>query len=173
MPVTYTNRKGVTYYLRRGVTASGKPRYSFAREPGDDPVEVLPEGRTIVESVNGTVSLVKDRPSPILPAEVTTVEAELRRHPKRDNYRVGAKGKIITIYERVGPSADGMAGILREEGLAVLPGAAARLRTMMDRTAQFSPVLRFILANPQQRTFRAERWCYLGSIDDWISIGGE
>jgi hypothetical protein len=36
MPITYTNRKGVTYHLCRGVTKTGKPRYYFAREPKSD-----------------------------------------------------------------------------------------------------------------------------------------
>jgi len=39
MPVTYTNRKGHTYYLCQGVTKTGKSRYYFAREPRGEPVE--------------------------------------------------------------------------------------------------------------------------------------
>src|SRR5947207_1438331 len=31
MPVSYTNRKGVTYTLYRGQTKTGKPRYYFGR----------------------------------------------------------------------------------------------------------------------------------------------
>jgi hypothetical protein len=34
--VTYTNRKGRTYYLCQGTTKTGKPRYYFAREPKDE-----------------------------------------------------------------------------------------------------------------------------------------
>ena len=30
--------------------------------------------------------------------------------------------------------------------------------------------MRFILEDTDQRTFRAERMCYLGSFDDWIDI---
>ena len=33
MPVTYTNRKGVTFTLTQTVTKNGKLRYNFAREP--------------------------------------------------------------------------------------------------------------------------------------------
>ena len=33
MSISHTNRKGVTFYLGRGVTKTGKPRYLFAREP--------------------------------------------------------------------------------------------------------------------------------------------
>ncbi len=32
MPVSYTNRKGLTYTLYRGQTKTGKPRYYFGRE---------------------------------------------------------------------------------------------------------------------------------------------
>jgi len=51
MPVTYTNRKGFTYYLCRGMTKTGKPRYYFAREIKDEPLEQIPDGYTISESV--------------------------------------------------------------------------------------------------------------------------
>lgn len=60
MPVTYTNRKGLTYYLCRGTTKTGKPRYYFAREVKDEPLEEIPAGYKIKESVNRIVSLVKD-----------------------------------------------------------------------------------------------------------------
>jgi hypothetical protein len=70
MPVTYTNRKGVTYTLCRGATSTGKPRYYFAREPKGEVVEEIPEGFKISESVNGTVSLARDRPAQVRPIDV-------------------------------------------------------------------------------------------------------
>jgi hypothetical protein len=170
MPVTYTNRKGVTYCLCQGVTKTGKPRYYFAREPKGEPVERIPEGWKISESVNGIVSLVRDRPAQILPEEVAAVEAAVKRHPKSHNYRVAVKRNRIEVYERVGPDAEGLSAALSEAGLA-LPGLADRLRAMMEPRAQFTPVMRFILTDAERRTFRAERMCYLGSIDDWIDVG--
>ena len=47
MSITYTNRKGRTYYLCQGVTKTGKPRYYFAREPRDTVLEELPGGYEI------------------------------------------------------------------------------------------------------------------------------
>jgi len=170
MPVTYTNWRGVTYYLCRGVTRTGKPRYYFAREPKGEPVERIPEGWKISESVNGTVSLVKDRPVQIRPEEVAAVEAAVQRHPKSHNYRVAVKDNRIEIYERVGPDLDEFTAELGKVGLLV-PGRAEWLRELLEDRARFTPVLRFILVDAEQRTFRTERWCYLGSIDDWIDVG--
>jgi hypothetical protein len=33
-------------------------------------------------------------------------------------------------------------------------------------------VLRFVLADKQQRTFATERFCFRGSVDRWIYIAG-
>jgi hypothetical protein len=170
MPVTYTNWKGVTYCLCRGVTKTGKPRYYFAREPKGDPVEEIPEGWKISESVNGVVSLVKDHPAQIRLEEVEAVEAAVQRHPQSHNYRVAVKHNRIEVYERVGLAPDELITKLRGVGLLV-PGRAGRLWEMLEGRARFTPVLRFIMEDAEQRTFRTERWCYLGSIDDWIDVG--
>ena len=93
MQVTYTNRKGKTYYLCQGLTKKGNPRYYFAREPKDEPVDEIPEGYEIRESVNGVVSLAKERPVQILPEERAAVEAAIGQHPKARNYRADWKSQ--------------------------------------------------------------------------------
>ena len=169
MPITYTNRKGLTYYLCQGVTKTGKPRFYFAREPRGESVEQIPEGFTISESVNGVVSLVKSRPSQILPEEVAAVETALKRHGKSRNYRFNVKPDRVEIYERTGADPQDVAAVFERGGL-FLGNVADRIRETMDRHAHFIPILRFTLTDAERRTFRVERMCFLGSIDDWISI---
>lgn len=41
----------------------------------------------------------------------------------------------------------------------------------MVAQGRLTPVMRFTLTDERKRHFRAERMCYLGSIDDWIDIG--
>jgi len=36
----------------------------------------------------------------------------------------------------------------------------------------YQKVLRFTLINEDSRKFVTERWCFLGSIDDWIHVSG-
>ncbi|CAG1003360.1 hypothetical protein GPROT1_04111 [Gammaproteobacteria bacterium] len=117
MPISYTNRKGLPFYLCQGVTKTGKPRYYFAREPKEPPVEQIPEGFTISESVNGIVSLTKAKPRLILPAEVAAVEAGVQRHRKALNYRVSVKPNEIQVYELVGPAPEALIAALRRDGL--------------------------------------------------------
>jgi hypothetical protein len=170
MPFTYTNRKGVTYYLCQSATKTGKPRYYFAREPRGTPVEQAPEGFRISESANGLVSLERDRPSQILPAEVAAVEAAIARHPKPRDYHVGLKRDRIEISERLGPDPDQLIAALG--GVLGVPAEAPEhLRSELERVGRFAPALRFCLIDAERRTFAVERWCSLGSIDDWIDVG--
>lgn len=170
MPVTYTNRKGITYYLRKGQTRTGKQRYYFGREAQGELVENLPRGFTISESVNGVVSLVKDRPSPLHLQEIAAVEEAVKAHPAAERYRVAVKHSRIEVYERVGPdlaSVFAVFDIAAEER----PAVAERLRAEDERYTQYTPVLRFILAAPDRRIFRVERMCYLSRVDDWLELG--
>ena len=169
MPITYTSRKGLTYYLCRGVTKTGKPRYYFAREPKGEPVEEVPAGYKISESVNGVVSLVKDRPSQLLPTEIAAVEAAIARHPQARNYRLNVKPDQFEICERAGPDMNELMDRFQVEGL-MRPGLAERMLAEGERYGQFTPVMRFILADAERRIFRVQRMCYLGSIDDWINL---
>jgi hypothetical protein len=174
MPVSYTNRKGVPYILYRGRTRTGKPRYYFGR-PGqsqDEPVPEIPPGFTISESVNGVVSLVKDRSALIQPEEVAAVEAAVQQHPEARRYRVAVKGNRIEVYGRVGPDYNALVSELYIP-VQSRPGLAEELRALEERHAHYAPVLRFTLLDPKLRLFSVERMCYLGSIDGWLDLLGQ
>ena len=172
MPVSYTNRKGVTYTLYRGQTKTGKPRYYFGRlEQGQsEPVTELPTGYTISESVNGVVSLVKDHPAQIPSQEVEVVEAALKRHPEAHRYRMAVKGNRIEVYEQVGPDYNALVSELHIPGLSG-PGLSEELRSLEERYARFTPVLRFVLLDQARRLFGVQRMSSLGGIDDWLKLG--
>jgi hypothetical protein len=169
MSVTYTNRKGRTYYLCQGTTKSGKPRYYFAREPKGEPVDEIPEGYEIHENVNGLVTLAKIRPQEIRPEERAAVEAAVARHPKSHNYRVDVKGDSIVVYERLGPDAEDLLSQLGSFG-QMFAHRADELQESLDQSACFVPEMRFILEDEAERTFSAERWHYGGRDEGWMPV---
>src|SRR5436305_6381863 len=173
MQVNYENRNGLTYTLYRGQTKNGKTRYYFGRagQGQGEPVTELPPGFTISESVNGVVSLVKDRPALIQPEEVAAVEAAVHQHPQARRYRVAVKGNRIEVYEQVGPDYNAVVNGLHIPGLS-RPGLAVEMRALEERHAHYTPVLRFTLLDQKQRRFGSERMCYLGSIDGWLELYG-
>jgi len=172
MPFTYTNRKNRTYYLCQGLTKTGKPRYYFAREPRGTPLEEIPEGYEIRESVNGTVSLGKVRAILLLDEEIDLVKKAVQAHPQAQNYRVEVKPQQITIYERAGSDFD---EVLNAFGLdlgtlGLSSDRIQKLEAIDQMYAQYSPVLRFVLVDAQNRRFGAQRMCFLSGIEDWMDI---
>lgn len=171
MPVTYTNRKGVTFTLTQSVTKNGKLRYNFAREPVQgQPVEAVPEGREIRESVNGIVTLGKATLQLILPEELAAVAAQLRQLPDARRYRTEAKSDHILIYENAGGDLTAVLSGVFGQGFLSDPGQLARLRDLEDRHARYEPVMQFILVDEEKRRFSAERMSYRG-VNHWIDIG--
>jgi len=169
MPITYTNRKGVLYYLCRSTARAGKPPYYFAREPKEAPVEEIPAGFKIGENERGLVFLERDRPSPIRPEEVAAVEAAVRRHPQARNYRVELKHDSIVVLERTGPDEKILQSLV-ERIAAIRPVSPEQAQAALSGPARYAPVLRFALADPKKRTFRAERWYYSGR-GGWAELG--
>jgi hypothetical protein len=153
------------------MTKTGKLRYYFTREPRDEVPDQIPEGYRINESVNGAVSLVKDRPQLILPQEVASLEAALDRHPKGRDYRVAVKQNQIVIYERLGPDVETLNDIFGKFS-PLPPGILKRrIQEQLDKMARYSPIMRFILVDPEERNFIAERRSYFGDVVDWIATG--
>jgi len=171
MPVSYTNRKGLMYTLYQGQTRTGKPRYYFGRpDRGQgEPVTELPTGFTISESINGVVSLVKNRPALLQPEEVAAVEVAVQQHPESRRYRVVVKHDRIEIYENIGPDYETLLDELHMIDMPS-PGLAEQLQIKEERYAHYTPLLRFTLLDPTQRRFGVQRMCYRGSIDGWLEL---
>jgi hypothetical protein len=161
MSIQYTNQHGITYYLCRATTKTGKPRYYFAREPKGESVAQIPAGYRITESVNGVVSLSKDVPTLVLPAELAAVQSAVRKHPHSDLYRVVAKRDRIEVYERDGPVADAILEVFQSSGL-FHSGMREQIEAQLAQGARFSPVVRFTLIDTQTRMYRLDRMGYTG-----------
>ncbi|RRR77236.1 MAG: hypothetical protein EI684_01755 [Candidatus Viridilinea halotolerans] len=168
MAVTYTNRRGVTFYLCQSLTKTGKPRYYFAREPKGRAIEQIPDGFRVGENANGLVWLERERPALLLADEIAIVEAAIARHPQSRNYHVGVKHDQIIISERAAAGTDDLVAKILGS-LGVPPGGSVRLRS--DVEARGTPVLRFSLIDAERRRFIVKRWCFKGRIDDWIDVG--
>jgi len=167
MTVTHTNRMGKTYYLHQGTTKTGKPQYFFAFRDEGDLVDTIPSGYEIYENPNGQVFLRKIRPQLITHEEVATVEAGMRQHCRLENYIVDVKKNTILIYT---PDQD---VDLLAETFEIFPGVQIeRAKAALQSVLSYSPMLQFVLVDEEKRLFEARRYCFLGSIDDWISISG-
>lgn len=179
MIVQYTNRVGKTYYLREGQTKTGKPRYFFSSQQDGKgkAVEHIPEGYEVYEHPeNAQVFLRKKRLQLITDIEKQLVKKCTKKLARSKRYRVDCKDEYITIYESnadIGAMENTLGGLLQR--IPIRPGMTVddAMSVFVSAADQhYTAMLRFRLTDEKRRTFTAERFCFRGSIDDWIYLDG-
>lgn len=168
MAIEYTNRRRKTYYLHQGTTKTGKPKYFFSLKAEGQLVDSMPDGYEIYENPNGQVFLQKIQPQIISKEELEIVKKGIKNLSAVDYYQVESKKDIIIVHiadqdtKHFQQMAD-MGSIIRK----LTSDEVARF------SASYTPMMRFILVDRAERKFQPQRYCFRGSIDDWIDIGGQ
>ncbi len=163
MAVTRTSRIGKTYYLHVGPKAGGGVQYYFSTKSNGQLAEQIPEGYEVYETVNGQVYLRRRKPRLIGEEEEKLVVRWLRRETGEYLYKVEVRGKELTIHECCNELA-----LESELGIRLSSRQQERRRQSL---ARYMPVMRFVLVDGDNRLFKPERYCFRGSVEDWIDIG--
>jgi hypothetical protein len=167
MPITHVNAKGKTYYLHQGVTKTGKPKYYFSLKNTGTLVTAIPAGFEIYETPHAQVFLRKIPPKLITDEERQLVEAGMKQYSDIRYYKIDVKGNAIVIYT-VDKDADEFSNRLKGLNPVI---SETKIGEFFASLAHYSPMLQFTLKDSERRVFSAQRYCFLGSIDDWIYIG--
>jgi hypothetical protein len=165
MSVQHTNRRGQTYYLQEGKTKTGKPKYFFSMKSEGALVESIPEEYEIYENPNAQVFLRKIQPQIISDNEKAIIEKYINTVKSGNRYIIDVKGKIIIIFESQ-QSGHFVDDLLDDFPLLSKVDAIQ----LSQRADYYQPIIRFVIDDIENRVFRVERYCFLGSVDDWLFL---
>jgi hypothetical protein len=166
MAIQHVNRRRDTYYLHELESKTGKPRLYFSTRKVGRLAESIPPGYEIYESPNAKVFLRRVPPRIIEDQEVEMVRDGVRRLAQLDYFAVEARKNSIVVLM---PNQD-VAGIRKTLGSFPLANRI-KIEDWLRTQTTYSPEMRFVLVDKKKRLFQVQRWCYLGSIDDWIPLG--
>jgi hypothetical protein len=165
--MTYVNRKGDVYNIFQGVTKTGKPKYYVSlktKSEAGQQIDSLPDDFELFEDpIDARVSVRKKKPSIIHDFELAFVQGRVGREARNVMARVKIQGRSIVVYVspktgRFDSFSERMGGLL---DLTILK---------LQSSGPMSPAFRFKLIEKQERIFEAQRFCFRGSVDDWISL---
>jgi hypothetical protein len=168
MPITHTNAKDKTYYLHQGTTKTGKPKYYFSMKSEGTLADDIPEGFEIYENPNAQVFLRRIPPKIITDEEIAIVEAGMRQYTDVEDFKIDVKGNAIFVYTAV-QDMDALMAIFQDS--PTFQDEKVRIMKALHQGIQYTSDMQFVLVDETKRTFATQRYCYLGSIDDWIPIG--
>ena len=166
MSLVYTNRKGKIFYLHRGTTKTGKPKYFFSMIREGTLVDFVPDGYEIYENPNAQVFLRRIQPKIITDEEFAVVENGMKEFSPVPYYKIDVKKNVIIVY-----TADQDVDSLSELLKFAPTEKSIRTEELLAHSITYSPILQFMLIDETKRFFITRRYCFLGSIDDWIEIG--
>ena len=163
--VEYINRRGDKYYLHEGKTKKGNPRYYFSKKRDGILTDSIPDGYEIYENPNAQVFLRKIPPRVFTDKELSIVEEGMRKHSGLKDFKIDVKKNAIVVL-----LPDQNPDLLKRVFSSFMFPGNSKLDEAFAQISTYSPMMRFALVDKESREFAVERWCFLGSIDDWIFI---
>lgn len=161
MPISYTNRKGETYYIRAAKSKNGVRYYAIRSLPkADEIVNKMPEGFSFYEfPSDARVMLCKTKQSIITDEEFLIVDSAMKKFMSADDYIIEKKENALVLY-----ISDQNMTLLKETWVGT---SEAKLKEILKKFRRYDERMRFIKADD---CYEIQRFCYLGSVDDWITI---
>jgi hypothetical protein len=111
------------------------------------------------------VFLRKIPPQIITPEEMEIVVSGIKKYAKLDYFIVDVKGKNIIVY-----TCDQNVDTLGEIASSSYGADSSRVRNAIARSLSYTPMMQLVLEDVKTREFVVERWCFRGSVDDWIPL---
>lgn len=165
MPFTFTTTTGKSYYLKARRTKKGNTSYYLTRKGDGDCLEIMPAGYEVFEKYDsGQAFIRKTRKSHIEDKEVEIIKQELRKNKSLYDFKLDIAGDEIRVYVKTKGANTEVSEILRGLGRDI-PEAA------WSKFVRYEEQMRIMLAqHKNKREFTFLRYCYRGSVDDWIEI---
>lgn len=170
----HVNRMGESYYLQEGKTSSGKPKYYTGRKLTGKALDAVPDGYEVHEKPDTAQVVVrKVKPSPISTFERRIAEDIVRRTSGLDHFVVEIEDNALVVYTPSVSRAEHDDFVERLAGpfFGKSSRMADEFRESRIKGSRYEKMLRFELMDADARYYRAERWCFRGSIDRWIPLG--
>jgi hypothetical protein len=172
MGLEYFNRRKKRYFVHQGTTKTGKPKYYASTKDGATRIDRMPDGYEFYEEPQSAiVTIRKMKPTRILPLERTRLEAWTRGLAGIEHFIVEIDGDSLIVHTP-GNGCNDPPGSRIDEVYGKFGIDTTMLRSIFAESASYSPMFRFTLIDEDRRIFSADRWCYRGGIDTWISLMG-
>lgn len=138
-------------------------QFYFSKKKDGTLLDGIPKGFFIHEHPDGMVYLRSKAGQLVTDDEILRVQGALPKPNEKLKYALDFKKDTITIHE---------ADLPRFVPLHFLGSPdPERIQTILEASAHYMPLLRFVLRDRTQNLFQTERYCFRGSIDAWILVG--
>ena len=169
MAKEFKSSKGKTYYLKSRTTKKGNLTYFMTVKLDSNCLERVPMGYEVFEKYDmGTLYVRKRITRQFSKEDIAFIEKELTSNTYIEDYKLDIHGTEIKIYtvekdtERDSFVEDSIASVMFDKSKIAL------FKRAMLRYEEHLKIQ--IEGKKENKEFLVLRYCYRGSVDDWIVI---
>ena len=160
--------KGKNYYLKSRKTKKGNTTYYMTGKLDEVCLNEVPKGYEVFEKYDlGVLYIRREKISKFSKKDIAIIEKELKKCSSIDGYLIDVHGEEIKIYTV--ENADGTNSLinnylnisLNKDKILVARNSLLRYEERLKINFQ---------DNNDFKGFEVMRYCYRGSVDDWIVI---
>lgn len=177
----HQSRRKKEYYVHQRITPKGNVTYYLSAKDQGNILEKLPDGYEIYDHPETNQAFIRPiQPKIISEEELKAVDEYMNKFSDVEHFRIDAQKNSIVIYttENRPPVSEIFAKLFNIPVNPEFDTFAEDLKNSIpdfptdidERFLVYQPMLRFVLINEEKRTFTAQRWCFRGAIDSWISL---
>lgn len=170
MPKSFKNSKGKAYFIKSKLTKKGNTTYYMTKKEEESCLDEIPEGYEVVEKYDSGLLFVRKKQQSLFSLkEINSIKTSLDHNKSLVDYRVSINGKEIAIYTVEKETNDRIA----ESPLSSF-FKMAQSNQYKSAWQNFEERMKVIIRkNKSGKEFEVKRFCYRGSVDDWITVGVE
>lgn len=165
-PIEFTNRRGNIYYVKSKLTKKGNTTYYMTKKKDEDCLNSLPDKYEVFEKPDTGVLYIRQKKEKMFDAkEIGFVEKALEKNKEVIDFRLDVVGNMIKIYVGDKQTFDERMSTWENR-----PLFRNRAINFIKSSMRLGERMRIIKSKNGEYEF--QRYCYRGSIDDWIWIDG-
>jgi uncharacterized protein (DUF488 family) len=161
MALTFKNLLGEPYYVKEKATKTGKTTYFLTKKLDEACLNKLPIEYEVFEKYDTRLLYIrKAQPTQFSKEEIKVIEKELKKNKAITDFKLDCHGNEIKIYVAEDNESSELSALMRLLGGGIMnfKNYEERMKIKIDGVNE-------------NKSYEFMRYCFRGSVDDWIPIG--
>jgi len=169
MAKEFKNTRGKIYYIKSRMTKKGNTTYFMTVKLDKDCLNSVPEGYQVFEKYDmQTLYVRKKIASKFSKEDIAFIEKELKSNTDIESYKLDVHGEEIKIY--IVEKEAGRDSFI-ENSIASFSFDKVKATLFKSVLLRYEERLKIqVKGKKEDKEFLVLRYCYRGSVDDWIVI---
>jgi len=169
MATAFKNSREVAFYIKSKKTKKGNTTYYMTKKLDGECLEVEPDGFEVFEKPDSRTMFIRRRkPNKFGLKGINVIKKELNKNKDIADFKIDVIGDVVKVYTT---DLESGADNIFSGGLQDLLFSKGKMDLFRKAYQRYEERMRIKLVEKKnEKEYLVYRYCYRGSVDDWIII---